>query len=132
MHNDIAFVNEALDAGAMGYVLKGNAVDDLATALKLVSQGKQYVTPSLEKILRKQKRKRQEYLSEFPQVKNLTKTEQQILKLIAKEMSSKDIADGLSISYRTVQKHRANICRKLGLHGWNALEQFTSENAAAL
>jgi DNA-binding NarL/FixJ family response regulator len=132
MHNDVGFVNEALEAGALGYVLKGNALDDLVTALKMVVRGKEYVTPALAKMLLEQRLKRQEYLKKFPTIKRLTETEQRVLKLISKEMTSKDMATELSISYRTVQKHRANICHKLGLQGWNALEQFAVENSANL
>jgi DNA-binding CsgD family transcriptional regulator len=58
----------------------------------------------------------------------LTTSETRILKLIADNKSSREIADMLFISYKTVENHRSNICRKMGLEGNNALLKFVIEN----
>ncbi len=130
MHKDINYLGEALEAGAKGYILKSAAMDDLAAAFKAVADGKPYITTVLMEMLLEQRRRQKRHLDNFPMIKNLTETELKVLKLIAKRMTSKAIAKEMSISYRTVQKHRANICAKLNLSGWNALAQFAAQNAA--
>lgn len=132
MHKDLNYLNDALDAGAKGYMLKSGAVDELEAALRLVAGGKRYITPVLLEMMLEQRRQREQYFVKFPLVGNLTQTERALLKLIAEGMTSKEMAKELSISYRTVQKHRANICAKLNLSGWNALMQFVKENALSL
>jgi DNA-binding NarL/FixJ family response regulator len=60
--------------------------------------------------------------------RDLTTSERRILKLIADGLSSKEIGDELSIHYRTVENHRTNICRKLGIEGANALLRFAAQH----
>ena len=68
----------------------------------------------------------------MPTLKDLTASEQHILKLIAAEKTSRQIADELHISIRTVDRHRANICDKLGLRGTNALVKFAVAHRSEL
>jgi DNA-binding NarL/FixJ family response regulator len=130
MHQDINYLYEALDAGVKGYLLKINTDEEIVDAIKSVAGGKTYITPVLFNILKEEKKQQERYLAQFPKVDTLTESEQRVLKLISKEMTSKEIAKELSVSYRTVQKHRGNICAKLGLEGWNSLLQFAVKNAA--
>ncbi|HRI46087.1 MAG TPA: LuxR C-terminal-related transcriptional regulator [Ignavibacteriaceae bacterium] len=62
------------------------------------------------------------------QISNLTLTEKKILKLVASNKTSKEIAEELFVSYRTIENHRSNICKKLNLSGGNALLRFALEN----
>jgi DNA-binding NarL/FixJ family response regulator len=67
-----------------------------------------------------------------PALNDLTPTERLVLRAIADYRSSKDIATELFVHYRTVENHRTNICRKLGLHGSNALLKFAFEHKSEL
>jgi DNA-binding CsgD family transcriptional regulator len=67
-----------------------------------------------------------------PGLKDLTPAERRILPLIADNKTSREIADELFISVRTVENHRANICQKLELHGAHALLKFALENKSEL
>ena len=67
-------------------------------------------------------------MTENAAVDRLTPTERRIVQLIAADKSSKEIGAELSIHYRTVENHRTNICRKLGLEGANALLRFALQN----
>ncbi|MCY7375035.1 MAG: helix-turn-helix transcriptional regulator, partial [Pyrinomonadaceae bacterium] len=72
------------------------------------------------------------FVEKTPTINDLTPTELRILKLIAKDKISRDIADELFISIRTVERHRLNICTKLDIHGNNALLKFAPENKQQL
>ncbi|MBM2841338.1 MAG: DNA-binding response regulator [Bacteroidetes bacterium] len=123
---DVIFMNKAMEAGAKGFVLKENAVVDILSCVTAVLQGKHYVSPALtDHLLR---RKTKQPLTPSSTLDVLTPTERKILTLIAEQKTSKTIADELFISYKTVEKHRSNICSKLGLRGAYALLKFALEN----
>ena len=125
MHKERDFLNSAIEACVMGYVLKDEASQNLLDALKIVSEGKRYISPLVsEHLLEKNETAKS--------LKDLTSSEKRVLKLIAKNKTSKEIADELCISYRTVQTHRTNICAKLNLSGMNTLLQFAIENKSFL
>jgi len=132
MHKDDEFFNEALDLGVKGYILKENTTDDLIAALNAISMGGSYISPLLSPQLITIRSKRQHLVNNLPSIDNLTITEIRVLKLLSDNKTSKEIADELNISYRTVQNHRGNICEKLGLKGANRLLQFAIENKSAL
>jgi DNA-binding NarL/FixJ family response regulator len=123
--------NEALEAGVRGYVVKDSAVIDLLDALKAVTMGKYYFSPSLSGYLLARNRRTKELVGQVPALQNLTPSEQRILKLIAQSKSSKEIAESLNISYRTVETHRTNIATKLSLHGPNSLLKFALEHKSS-
>ena len=116
MHKDKEYLYLALSAGAKGYLLKEDADRDLFFAIEKIRQGKTYVSPNLS----------EELLDDLVQIGKgegkpsfeidpLTTREREVVKLIAEGKSSKEIADLLSISARTVDNHRANIMEKLNL-----------------
>lgn len=70
--------------------------------------------------------------SENPTIENLTKTELNILRMIADGLTSKDIADELFISFKTVENHRSNISGKLGIKGAHSLLKFALKNKSSL
>jgi DNA-binding NarL/FixJ family response regulator len=124
--------NEAMDAGVRGYVLKETAILDLLDAIKTVTMGEYYFSPSLSGYLVARSTRARKLLDYKPTLQSLTASERRILLLIAQSKTSKEIADSLNISYRTVETHRTNIATKLNLHGPNSLLRFALEHRSSL
>jgi DNA-binding NarL/FixJ family response regulator len=124
--------NEAMNAGVRGYVMKETAVIDLLEAIKAVAMGQYYFSPAIAGYLVGRSQRAKHLLAEKPTLADLTPAERRILKLIAFNQTSKEIADELSISYRTVETHRTNIATKLNIHGSHSLLRFALENKAVL
>ena len=123
MHKEKHFFEKAMEVGVMGYLLKDNAVEELITCIETVVRGQQYVSAQIERYLVESKEK-----ANFGEVtellKQLSPTEKVLLKLIAEEKTSPEIANLLFISSNTVENHRYNINKKLGLEGKNSLLKF--------
>jgi len=132
LHADVHFLIEAMDLGALGYLLKDSALALIVEGIKAVAAGRQFVSPSLTPLLISRRARAEALAAGKPGLADLTPAEQRILRLIAAGQSSKDIADALSIHYRTVENHRVNIAQKLGLHGHNAVLKFALEHKAEL
>jgi DNA-binding NarL/FixJ family response regulator len=122
----------AMDVGVRGYVLKQTAVVDILEAMKIVAQGRYYFSPILSDHLVARSRRAKELLQRKPSLADLTDTERRILRLISQNKTSKEIADELGISYRTVETHRTNIAAKLNIHGTHSLLKFALENRQSL
>lgn len=132
IHGEEDLFHAAMDLGAKGYILKESALTEITHGLRVVANGQHYVTASLTAYLL-HRRGRAEALSQsHPALNDLTETERRVLRSIADYRSSKDIAAELFLHYRTVENHRTNICRKLGLHGSNALLKFALEHKSEL
>lgn len=110
MHNDSAVVSEILMAEAEGYILKNTGKTELLNALNRIANDGTYYSNAVLSTMMKQVKKEAAVQNE---VKILTEREIEILKLIAEEYSSEQIAEKLFISKRTVDSHRANILAKL-------------------
>lgn len=132
MHNSEQLFNAALNVGANGFVLKEGALTEITDCIKAVASGKNYISPELSTYLFNRGSRSDSLVQNNPSLKNLTPSEQKILKLIADEKTSRTIADELFISIRTVERHRANICEKLKLHGTNALVKFAVSHKSEL
>lgn len=132
MSADELVFNEAIDLGVLGYVLKENATSEILNSIKTVAEGKYYISPSISGMLVKRSQRRQTALNTIPGLADLTSSEIRILKLIAGNKTSKEIAADLCISYKTVENHRSSIVKKLGLSGNNALLRFAIEQKALL
>jgi DNA-binding NarL/FixJ family response regulator len=116
MHKDREYLYLALSAGAKGYLLKEDADRDLFSAIEKVRQGKTYVSPNLsEELVDDLVQIRKGEGKPFSEIDSLTTREREVVKLIAEGKSSKEIAELLFISARTVDNHRANIMEKLNL-----------------
>jgi DNA-binding NarL/FixJ family response regulator len=114
MYENDEFLFEALKAGASGYVLKSGADRDIVAACRAAMSGRPFVYPSaLGTIMRDFLERADERGEDFDP---LTPREREIVKLIAEARSSKEIADLLVISVNTVERHRANVLTKLGMH----------------
>jgi DNA-binding NarL/FixJ family response regulator len=132
MHKDERFFNAALDLGVKGYVLKDSAVTEIIGSIKAVAGGKEYVSPALTSFLLNRARRAAALVADQPGIGQLTPTEKNILKLIAEYKTSKEVADELCLSARTVEHHRANICEKLELKGTHALLKFAVAHQSEL
>jgi DNA-binding NarL/FixJ family response regulator len=132
MYKEEDMFNAAMDLGVKAYVLKENATDDILVALEKVSQGETFVSPSMSDMKQRHSHRVQQLLLSKPQIDDLTIAERRILKLIAEDRTSKEIADQLSISFKTVENHRLNICHKLNLHGSHSLLKFAFDNKSYL
>jgi DNA-binding NarL/FixJ family response regulator len=113
MHDSEQFLFEALKAGASGYVLKSGADTDIVDACRAAMRGESYLYPSAVTTLVRDYVDRGGRGEERFDV--LTPRELEVLKLIAEAYTSKQIADALFISIKTVERHRQNILDKLGM-----------------
>ena len=127
VHKTEEYILATFKAGADGYALKDSTHTELVMAIKSVLAGKPYLSPGIsEKVIEGYLEGRQT-LKARTAYETLTHREREILKLIAEGYKNKEIADDLCISVKTVEKHRANIMEKLGLHNVQALTAFAIE-----
>jgi DNA-binding NarL/FixJ family response regulator len=110
MHDDERYLFEALRAGASGYVLKTQADADLVEAIRAVQRGEPFLTPAAQQALIKDVLERGREGEE-----KLTPREEEIVKLVAEAHTTRQIAEILHLSEKTVENHRANAMRKLGM-----------------
>jgi DNA-binding NarL/FixJ family response regulator len=109
MHDDERYLFEALKAGASGYVLKAQADTDLLAAIRAVARGEPFLTPEAQRTLIR------DVLERGSSGEELTPREEEIVKLVAEAHTTKEIAAILHLSEKTVENHRANAMRKLGM-----------------
>ena len=111
MHDDERYLFEALRAGAGGYVLKAQADHDLVDAVRAVSAGEPFLTSAAQRSLVREWMADETSGPEEP----LTPREQEVLKLIAEAHTNREIGQILHLSEKTVESHRGNLLRKLGM-----------------
>ena len=128
MYREQKLFTQALEAGVKGYVLKDSAVTDIISCLKAVAAGQNYTSPELTTYLVNRVREAETAGSARSGLEGLTTTELRILSLLAEYKTSKEIAQELFISPRTVDTHRNNICQKLNIHGSHALVKFALQH----
>jgi DNA-binding NarL/FixJ family response regulator len=118
MHENERYLYEALKAGASGYVLKSVADRDLVEACRAAMRGEAFLYPGAETSLIRDflRQARAAGSVESQREDPLTSREQEVVKLIAESYSTRQIADALVISEKTVDRHRTNILEKLGMH----------------
>lgn len=126
MHDEEKIFERAMDLGFDAFLLKDGAIGDIVSAMKAVMTGKYYISPALSTFA--VSRSRRATGSESPTLALLTQSERKVLRLISESKSTKEIAEVLFVSPRTVDSHRANIAEKLGLKGPNALLRWAMEN----
>lgn len=132
MYNEEDMFNAAMDLGVKAYVLKENAATDILAALDAVTRGETFLSASMFEVGKRRSERVRELLLSKPQIDALTPAERRILKLIGEDYTSKEIADRLNLSVRTVDNHRQHICNKLKLHGTHSLLKFAFDNNAHL
>jgi DNA-binding NarL/FixJ family response regulator len=132
MDAEEALLNEALSLGVKGYLLKETAVTDLLQAIRRVAGGDCYISPALSGALVQRNQARKALREQKRGLETLTPTERQILKLITQDSTSKEIAELLQCSVRTVETHRQNISHKLELTGSHSLLRFAFDHRTQL
>ena len=128
MYREQELFTKALEAGVKGYVLKDSAATDIISCIKAVAAGQNYVSPELTTYLVKRVRQAETAGLTRTDLEGLTTTELRVLSLLADYKTSKEIAQELFISPRTVDTHRNNICQKLNIHGSHALVKFALQH----
>jgi DNA-binding NarL/FixJ family response regulator len=121
MHADLTYVAEALDAGAIGVVLKSAPSEEVLAAVRSASLGKKYLSPQIAR----------ELADSVPlgavraaAAKPLTSRQREVLQLLAEGRSGKEIADVLCVSARTVEFHKYRLMQQLGLHSTADLTRY--------
>ena len=132
MHNEEDMFNKAMDAGAKGYVLKESVVNDILDSIRTVAKGNYYLSPAISHFLVRRSARKEILTERRPGLADLTPQERRVLKMIAEDRTSKEIAEQLGVSYRTIETHRTNICNKLDLHGSHSLLRFAFDHRREL
>ena len=123
MHADQRYVNEALRAGALGYVLKDSAIGELLAAIRTVARGRRYLSATLaDRVIG-------EYIDlagerSTSAFSTLSPRERQVLQLLAEGTSTKEMAAQLRVSVKTVETHRKQIMDKLDIHSVAELTKY--------
>jgi len=128
MHHDVAYARRALEAGALGFVLKHSAPDELLLAIRAAIEGKTFVTPALAgEVLRS--------MGNGPAAAGpaagLSSRQREILRHMAEGLTAKEIANALGISSRTVEFHKYNLMETLGLKTSADLIRFAIKQGLA-
>jgi len=127
VHKTEEYLLTTLKAGADGYVLKDATHYELVLAIKHVMTGKSYLSPSVSEKVIVGYLEGREGVESVSAWKTLSQREREVLKLIAEGYKNKEIAKDLCISLKTVEKHRANLMKKLDLHNAAALTVYAME-----
>lgn len=128
MHKTEEHIRAALQAGASAYLLKDASRAELLMAMRTVLAGKTYISPAVADRIVTRYLDRDGAGAVRSLSDTLTMREKQVLKLIAEGRRNREIAEALFLSVKTVEKHRANVMRKLDLHNIAALTSFAIEN----
>jgi DNA-binding NarL/FixJ family response regulator len=128
MHYSEQVMREVLETGVRGYLLKADASEHLVRAVESLAAHRPYFTAAISQHLL------DEYLARVPETGaapapgDLTPREREIVQLLAEGNSNKQIASMLNLSVKTVETHRSNLMRKLGLHGLSDLIHYALRN----
>jgi DNA-binding NarL/FixJ family response regulator len=123
-------VQEALDAGARGFVLKSDAARDLVSAVEALQRNRMFLTPRVNDMVLAGflDRGHRSSHGEPPELPKLTPREGEVIQLLAEGKSSKEVASLLNLSTKTAETHRSNIMRKLGFHSIRDLVVYAVKN----
>ena len=127
-HKEDRFIHATLEAGADGYVLKDDSRAELLAALRSVVNGKNYLSPSICNRVVVGYLAGTDKADEQPSWEILTHREREVIKLIAEGYRTREIATYLSLSPKTVEKHRTNLMKKLNLHNVSAVTAYAIAN----
>lgn len=116
MYSDSALIRQALDSGAKGYLLKHSVTEELLLAIRAAVRGESYLCAGVASIVLEDYRDLLKTTDASTPFDMLTSRERQVLQLIAEGKTNREAAQIMNISERTVEKHRANLSEKLGMH----------------
>ena len=121
VHEERSYLRDLIEAGAAGYVLKRSAAEDLVHALRVVARGDVYLDPSVTAVVLGRLSRARTQETQRPE---LSERETEVLQLIARGHSNKEIADRLKISVKTVETYKARSMEKLGMTGRADIVRF--------
>jgi DNA-binding NarL/FixJ family response regulator len=124
MHTNEEYVFEILRAGASGYIIKKAAPTELVSAIRAIKQGESFLSPSISKKVIDEYLLRAGEEGKEDVFELLTNREREVLQLIAEGYSTREIAEKLFVSAKTVETHRSNLMKKLDLHGTADLTRY--------
>jgi DNA-binding NarL/FixJ family response regulator len=128
MFNEESYVSEILNNGAKGYILKNTGREELLKAIKTVYEGKTYFSKEVtETIMKGLINKRKSSNKNNMEIPKISRREKEVLKLIAEEFTTQEIADKLFISLKTVESHRSNLLAKLNARNSAGLVRISIE-----
>jgi DNA-binding NarL/FixJ family response regulator len=127
IHESDQYVLEAFDAGTDGYCIKDASREELMLAVDSVLEGKTYISPGISDQVMEGYLSGRQTMKEDSRWDTVTQREREVLKMLAEGHTNKEISDFLSISVKTVEKHRANLIGKLDLHNVAQLTAFAIE-----
>lgn len=128
MHNEKQLIKKLIDQGADGYILKNSQQKEVLDAIEKVLKNQTYFSQDVTLSLLDKSSSRSTVSSEALSISQLTEREIEILKLVAKGMTNKEIGDELNISHRTVDTHRTNLMKKLDATNVAGLIRFAFKN----
>jgi two-component system NarL family response regulator len=126
MHDQVKYIKKAIEKGAKGYVLKSTSKEMLIDAIQKVAKGENFYDPRLTTILLNDSEEKS--TKKQSELVKLTPREIDILKLIAQNKKTKEIADILFISVNTVQSHKKNLYSKLNIHSVSELVTYAFQH----
>jgi len=124
MYDDEDYLVESMEVGANGYILKDSPASQLASAVRDVFRGGSYLSPRMLSQLVHDFRSRVKTTDRLPRFASLTPREKEVLKMLAEGNSVKEVANQLDLSVKTVEAHKFNLMRKLGIHNKAQLVQY--------
>jgi len=124
-HNDDAYVKNAVESGAMGFLLKQTSAHDVCRAIREIQKGNKFFTPSISKRLDRLHAQPTDRTGAVPKkAGELTSREMEVLQLIAEGKANKETASELGIGLKTVEKHREHLMQKLDIHDTAGLTRY--------
>jgi DNA-binding NarL/FixJ family response regulator len=124
-HSDDAYVNNATESGAMGFLLKQTSAHEVCRAIREIQKGKTFFSPSISKRLDHENKKSSGRTGTLKKkAAQLTSREMEVLQLIAEGKANKETASELGIGIKTVEKHREHLMEKLNIHDTAGLTRY--------
>jgi len=124
MHSSKKIIDKMFDSGASGYILKESAFDEIYDAIQEVLRTNFYLTPAVARMCTDDKGKDRSVRETQPQFNKISRKEREVLQLIAEGKKTREIAETLSVSIKTVETHRRNIMKKLNIFSVAGLTKY--------
>jgi len=124
MHSSKIIIDKMFASGASGYVLKETAFDELYDAVQKVKKGKFYLTPSIAGMYVNHQEDPSDFRGDISKYNKISKKERQVLQLVAEGKKTREIAEKLDVSVKTIETHRRNIMKKLNIFSIAGLTKF--------
>ena len=124
MHSGKHIIDKMFASGASGYILKESAFEELYDAIQEVLKGRFYLTPSIARMYVDSEENEFQSLEDISKSKGISKKEREVLQLVAEGLKTRDIAQRLNLSVKTVESHRRNMMKKLSIFTIAGLTKF--------